>query len=73
MYVYRMSKPNLFTVGFYAPTGKWMPERDYGMRIDAARRVHYLNGGGPDDIIEDILEDILKILKKISTVTDSAF
>lgn len=36
---------NLFTVGFYAPDGKWEPESDYPTREAAAERVHYLNGG----------------------------
>jgi len=34
----------LWTVGFYDPTGRWMPESDWGSREEAADRVHYLNG-----------------------------
>ncbi len=26
MYVYIKSKPQLWTVGFYAPNGEWIPE-----------------------------------------------
>jgi hypothetical protein len=35
----------LWTVGFYDPTGKWIPESDHDSEESAARRVHYLNGG----------------------------
>lgn len=45
MYVYIQSEPNLFTVGFYKPDGKWEPESDHTTADEAARRVHYLNGG----------------------------
>jgi len=45
MYVYIRSEPNLWTVGFYAPDGKWNSESDYSSREEAAKRVHYLNGG----------------------------
>ncbi len=36
---------DLFTVGFYQPSGKWEPESDHRTREDAQSRVHYLNGG----------------------------
>ena len=52
MYVYIQSEfagrdyaeHNLFTVGFYAPDGKWHPESDYNDREQAAQRVAWLNG-----------------------------
>ena len=44
-YVYIKSEPNLYTVGFYDPQGKWQPESDYDTSGEAAERVHYLNGG----------------------------
>jgi hypothetical protein len=45
MYVYIQSEPGLFTVGFYDPEGKWHADSDWESRDDAAKRVHYLNGG----------------------------
>lgn len=45
MYVYIESEPQLFTVGFYGPDGKWNPESDHGTREEAAERVRFLNGG----------------------------
>jgi hypothetical protein len=45
MWVYIKSEPGLFTVGFYDPSGKWHPDSDHQSEEDAARRVHYLNGG----------------------------
>jgi hypothetical protein len=55
MYVYIRSESNLYTVGFYDPAGKWLPESDHPTEGDAAARVHYLNGGGgalPAEAIE---------------------
>ena len=43
-YVYLQSEPNLFTVGFYDPQGKWQPEFDTNDRTVAANRVAFLNG-----------------------------
>ena len=44
-YVYRKTEPRLWTVGFYTPLGSWEAESDHESREDAAKRVHYLNGG----------------------------
>lgn len=49
MYVYINSEPGLWTVGFYNPSGKWIPESDWDKPEDAAKRVHYLNGGKEDE------------------------
>ena len=32
MYVYIKSEPGLWTVGFYDPNGKWIPESDTTQR-----------------------------------------
>ena len=50
MYVYVFSEKiddwtNLYTVGFYDPSGRWQPESDHRSKEEAAARVHYLNGG----------------------------
>lgn len=45
MYVYVKSEPNLYTVGFYDPNGKWNPESDFRKVEEAAKRVAFLNGG----------------------------
>lgn len=45
-YVYRKSEgEQLWTVGFYAPDGEWMPERDCDTPKEAGEVVAYLNGG----------------------------
>ena len=44
MYVYLKSEPNLWTVGFYDPSGEWHPESDFNSTAEAAARVAYLNG-----------------------------
>jgi hypothetical protein len=45
MYVYKKTEPQLWTVGFYAPDGKWEAESDHSSPEEAAARVNYLNGG----------------------------
>lgn len=47
-WVYEKSRcpgEELWTVGFYRPSGEWEPESDHDSADKAARRVHYLNGG----------------------------
>ena len=48
MYVYVQSEPSLWTVGFYDPKGKWVPESDHDNSEDAARRVAWLNGSNKE-------------------------
>ena len=45
-YVYIKSEPELWTVGFYKPDGKFEPESDHEDSEKAAERVAWLNGGG---------------------------
>jgi len=44
VYVYS-SLDDLWTTGFYDPSGTWHPERDCQTEDEAASRVHWLNGG----------------------------
>jgi len=46
-YVYIRSEPRLWTVGFYDPKGKWMPESDHDSKEAAAERTAWLNGSRP--------------------------
>jgi len=45
VWVYIRSEPGLWTVGFYAPDGRFHADSDHNDREEAAERVHYLNGG----------------------------
>jgi len=45
MWVMLQTESGLWTVGFYSPDGKWIPDHDYDDHEKAAERVHYLNGG----------------------------
>lgn len=38
------SEHDLYTVGFYDPNGKWVPESDWSERKEAGDRASYLNG-----------------------------
>ena len=44
-WVYIQSEHRLWTVGFYRPNGEFCPESDHEDKEQAARRVHWLNGG----------------------------
>ena len=44
MYVYIQSEENLWTVGFFSPSGGWYPESDHSSPFEAAKRVAWLNG-----------------------------
>jgi hypothetical protein len=43
-FVYIKSEPNLWTVGFYDPAGKFQPDSDHDTKQAAAHRVCELNG-----------------------------
>jgi hypothetical protein len=45
MFIYIKSEPQLWTVGFYDPAEKFVPESDWPSDAAAAERVHWLNGG----------------------------
>ncbi len=47
MYVDRnfMRDAGCYTVGYYDPSGNFQPESDHDTADEAAKRVHYLNGG----------------------------
>lgn len=40
--------PQLWTVGFYRPDGKWEAESDHDSETKAAGRAHWLNGAGAE-------------------------
>lgn len=46
-YVYQRTEFSpycLFTVGYYDPNGKWIPESDHDTSEEAAKRTAWLNG-----------------------------
>ena len=59
MYVYIITEPGLFTVGYHTPDGRWIAVEDFTDSVKAADRVAYLNGGRtPEDHIRAALEQI---------------
>lgn len=62
MYIYIKSEPQLWTVGFYNPEGKFEPESDHSSTDEAAARVSFLNGNKKDtknslEILDMIIAD----------------
>ena len=52
MYIYKRTEEQLWTVGYYDPSGKFQPESDHDTSEEAAKKVHWLNGGSENTIIE---------------------
>lgn len=48
IWIYERTEPGLYTVGFYDPKGNWHSDSDHASREEAAKRVHYLNGGNEE-------------------------
>ena len=47
-WMYKRTEPGLWTVGWGYDDGGFEPESDHGDPSDAAKRVAFLNGAGPD-------------------------
>lgn len=60
-WLYIKSEAEIWTVGFYDPTGKFHPESDHLTPKDAAERVHYLNGGKKEPITRDAGATLLEV------------
>ena len=43
-YIYYEKAHGAWTVGFYTPEGKWIEESNYFSKLEAAKRVAWLNG-----------------------------
>ena len=65
MYVYIRTEPQLWTVGFYAPDGKWHSDSDHSGREEAADRVAYLNGAHPS-----LAERIERLEQRVAELED---
>ncbi len=64
MYTYKrteFSPFELYTVGTH-DSGKWESESDHNTKEEAAKRVHYLNGGTNIQLLK-ALKEILQILR----------
>ncbi len=59
-WLYRQTErsPPLYTVGFFPPGGEWEAELDYASPGDAAKRVHWLNGGNQQGAGEEETTDL---------------
>lgn len=59
MYVYRRTEfaPYcLYTVGYYDPNGKWIPESDHETSKAAAERTSWLNGAAVPTLPDSVKE-----------------
>lgn len=63
MYVYIKTDRQLWTVGFYDPTGKYQTDSDHEDREEAAKRVMRLNGGNELTKVQQAAPDLLEVCK----------
>ena len=67
VWVYLKAKgEELWTVGFYDPTGKWIPESDHESTREAGDQVAWLNGGSgkPRKVSGYTTDQIVSFLQK---------
>lgn len=58
MYIYRRTSGEIFTVGYFSPSGRFCHETDCLSREEAASRVNYLNGGADILLASKICDDL---------------
>ncbi len=65
-YVYKYAMPARghpsYDVGYYSPDGEWLIESGHKTVVEAAGRVHWLNGGVALDAIEELIDDAIQPL-----------
>lgn len=66
-YIYIRSEPNLWTVGFYNPSGEFQSESDHSNTNAAAARVSYLNG---NPVAPEVEVDPLNIMSDRAQVAE---
>jgi hypothetical protein len=64
VYIRVKSEPNLFTVGFYDPSGKWQTDSDHSSKEDAAERCSFLNGNRDEVRLRELNVELVKALIK---------
>jgi hypothetical protein len=70
MYVYKRTEPGLFTVGYYDPDGKFYPEMDLPEKDEAAKRVHYLNGGVNPELFGQVISELYAVAANINFLVE---
>ncbi len=61
-WIYIRSEPQLWTVGFYRPDGTFEPDKDFPSADEAAKRVHWLNGGKNAELTDHTLEKYIEVI-----------
>ena len=75
-WVYIESEKGLWTVGFYDPSGEWHPESDHADREEAAKKVHYLNGGkiaAAPELLDALQKLVIQVQQDCSIGSDPKF
>ena len=67
MYIYIRTESQLWTVGFYDPSGKFHPESDHDYQDAAARRAAFLNGSNVEQNLGLVTLFLLKNLRQAKT------
>ena len=71
MYVYKVSKDlGGFTVGYYRPSGKFVAETTQPEKDEAAKRVHYLNGGVNPELFQEVTDHLYAVVANINFLVE---
>lgn len=70
MYIYKKTGKQVFTVGYYDPGGKFVTETVHTEKDDAAKRIHYLNGGVNPELFGQVIGDLYAAVANINFLVE---
>ena len=62
--IQRIAGERLYTVGWFDPHGQWIAHRDFDTSEDAARYIHWLNGGDSREAFYDGDADLRRLVER---------
>ncbi|NUT31503.1 MAG: hypothetical protein HOV79_00360 [Hamadaea sp.] len=66
-FVFQRTEPQLWTVGYFDPDGRFHPESDHSSPQDAANRIHWLHGGCDHDAeIKELSEQVEQLVAELA-------
>jgi hypothetical protein len=70
MYIYNKTGRQVFTVGYYDPGGKFVTETVCPEKDEAAKRVHYLNGGVNPELFQEVIDHLYAVVANINFLVE---
>lgn len=70
MYIYEKTGKEIYTVGYYDPGGKLVPETVCPDKELAVERVHYLNGGVDPELFTETTNHLYALVANINFLVE---